>query len=232
VVEVTKTRQTPPLPQGFATHAPPVQVSVASQTSQVPPATPQAASVVPVAQDPSPAQHPPGQGFATEQTVQTSLAQMGALAGHDATHTPLLALQQVLAGQSPGLAEHAAHWPLTHTGSLPAQSSLSQHSWHSPAQHISPLPHAVPSATVVQKPPLHASHTPHCVLSQHSWQEPAQHTLPPPQVLPFASVVHVPTDPVRLQAWQTPSQTLSQQTSSTQCPEAHCPSWVQASPFG
>jgi hypothetical protein len=186
---VAKTRHTPPLPQDFATHVPPVQDSVASQTSHVPPTAPQAELFSPVWQEPSAAQHPPGQGFAAVQTVQISLAQMGALAGHDATHAPVLALQQVLAGQSPGLAVHAAHWPLTHTGSLPAQSSLSQHSWQTPVQQI----------------------------------------LPPPQVLPFASVVQVPA---LLQAWHAPSQALSQQTSSTQNPEAHCPSWAQASPFG
>jgi hypothetical protein len=56
--------------------------------------------------------------------------------------------------------------------------------------------------------------------------------LPPPHGVAFGSIVHVPTEPAMLHAWQSSSQAVAQQTSSTQKPEAHCPPLAQLSPFG
>ena len=44
--------------------------------------------------------------------------------------------------------------------------------------------------------------------------------------------VQVPTEPVKLQAWQVPAQAELQQTPSTQKPEEHSEPRVQVSPLG
>ncbi|MEZ4564822.1 MAG: hypothetical protein R2853_19000 [Thermomicrobiales bacterium] len=116
-------------------------------------------------------------------------------------------------GVVPGHA--AAHVPLPVSQQVLAgqAAGFSEHALHWPLTHSGVVPE-------------------HVLLSQHARQAPAQQMLPPPQLVPSGSVVHVPTVGPRLQAWQAPSQALSQQTSSTQWPEAHCPPWVQPSPFG
>jgi hypothetical protein len=134
---------------------------------------------------------------------------------------------QQLCSKHTSWAVHIAHVPL-----LP-QASSTVPGAHSPsvAQHV---PAGQREGSAVQ-----ATHSPvtqiglegssHLVSSQHSWHDPLQQMSPSPHVVPVNGV-QVPS-PLRLHTSHGPSQALSQQTSSTQWPDAHCPPWSHGAPF-
>jgi hypothetical protein len=67
-------------------------------------------------------------------------------------------------------------------------------------------------------------------LWQHSTHAPLQQIAPLPQAVRFGSGQQAPTWFSRAHASQSPLHAVSQQTPSTQKPEAHCPPWTQGWP--